>query len=220
MDMLVKAFTFFMHLDAHLVDLISDYHAWTYLILFLVIFAETGLVICPFLPGDSLLLAAGAVAARPDSLDIRWLWLLLCVATILGDSTNYWIGRFTGPKIFHKEGVRLLNRKHLERAHAFYQKHGGKTVVIARFLPILRTFSPFVAGIGKMDYLRFLTFSVLGTLMWITTFVLGGYKLNKQLEGKFGYVIVVIIFISLLPAGIAFLQQKRADARERKATNQ
>ena len=153
-----------LHLDRHLVLLIAQYGYWVYGILFLIIFCETGLVVTPFLPGDSLLFVVGALSAT-GALDLQWVIVLLMAAAILGDSTNYWIGRFIGPRVFTKES-RWLNRAYLNRTEAFYEKHGGKTVLLARFLPILRTFAPFVAGIGIMSYTRFLLFSISGAVMW------------------------------------------------------
>lgn len=211
----------FLHLDKVLSDVVRDYHGWVYLLLFLVVFCETGLVVMPFLPGDSLLFAAGAVAALPGSeLDVTRVFVLMGIAAVIGDSTNYWIGRFVGPKIFRKEKVRFLNRKHLERAHEFYQKHGQKTVVIARFLPILRTFAPFVAGIGRMEYWQFLSYSVIGTIAWVSTFVLAGFYFGSKLGDNFPMIIMGIIVVSLLPAAFAFIRERiraRAAAQTPKA---
>ncbi len=201
---------FVLHLDVHLGQIIQDYGGWTYLILFLIIFCETGLVVAPFLPGDSLLFAAGAFAAI-GAFHVEQLWLVLCSAAILGDSTNYWIGRFVGPKVFHKESSKLLNSKYLDRTHAFYQKHGGKTVIIARFVPIIRTFAPFVAGIGAMRYPRFLAFSVFGTILWISTFVFAGYFFGNIpfVKSNFTLVVFAIIGISILPIVLEWWKHKR-----------
>jgi membrane-associated protein len=210
----------FLHLDKTLETVVSQYHAWVYLILFIVLFCETGLVVTPFLPGDSLLFAAGSLAAMQDSvLEIRFMWPLLFAAVICGDNTNYWIGYLIGPKIFHKENVRILNRKHLEKTHQFYEKHGGKAVVIARFMPIFRTFVPFVAGIGRMNYLRFFTYSVGGTIAWTGSFILGGYFFGNipVVKSHFTIVIMAIIVISLMPGAIAFIRsrmQSSADAKK------
>src|SRR6267378_3257802 len=171
--MLHQVIDLFLHLDVHLGGVIQDYGAWTYLILFAVIFMETGVVVTPFLPGDSLLFAAGSFAAL-GSLDVTRLFLLLVTAAILGDNANYWIGRKAGPRVF-RENLRYLNRRHLDRTHAFYEKHGGKTIVMARFVPIVRTFAPFVAGIGAMRYRRFLPIDVFGGLLWVLLLVLLGY---------------------------------------------
>jgi membrane-associated protein len=201
----------FLRLDTTLLRVVVDYDQWVYLLLFAVIFCETGLVVTPFLPGDSLLFAAGSIAAMNGApLNVRLVFLIMTIAAILGDSTNYWIGRFIGPKVFHGEKTRFLNRKHLDKTHAFYEKHGGKTVVIARFMPIIRTFAPFVAGIGKMNYLRFLSFSVFGTLCWMSCFVLGGYFFGNipLVKKNFTAVIMAIIVISVLPAAIGFIKAK------------
>jgi membrane-associated protein len=192
-------------------------------ILCLILFCETGLVVAPFLPGDSLLFVCGSLAAQVPMQQVGFeLWPLiplLMLAVILGDSTNYWIGRFIGPKIFHKEHVRFLDKENLHRAHRFYSKHGGKTVFIARFLPILRTFAPFVAGIGSMNYPRFLMFSVTGTIAWISTFVLAGYFFgaNEFVKKNFFIVVIAIIIISLMPAFMAWLSARRAARRTAKA---
>lgn len=203
----------FLHLDVHLGQVIKDYGTFTYLILFLVLFCETGLVVTPFLPGDSLLFAAGTFAAL-GALDLYWLLMLLYLAPILGDSSNYWIGRIVGPKIFHREDVRFLNRKHLDRTHQFYEKHGGKTVVIARFMPIFRTFAPFVAGIGKMNYLKFVSFSIGGTLAWISCFVLAGYFFGNipLVKKNFTLAIMAIIAVSLIPGVVEFIRHRRSRA--------
>lgn len=201
----------FLHLDKTLESVIARYQQWIYLILFVVIFCETGLVVTPFLPGDSLLFAAGSFAALPGSvLEVGFVYPLLAIAAISGDSTNYWIGRFVGPKVFYKEDVRFLNKKHLDRTHQFYEKHGGKTVIIARFMPIFRTFAPFVAGIGRMSYLRFILYSVTGTTVWIGTFVLGGYFFGTLpvVKNNFTLVIMAIIVISVMPGIITFLREK------------
>jgi membrane-associated protein len=201
----------FLHLDTTLKDIIEQYHTWVYLLLFAVVFCETGFVATPFLPGDSLLFAAGSLAALPNSvLEVGYVYVVLGTAAILGDSTNYWIGRFIGPKIFAQEKVRLLNKKHLDEAHAFYLRHGGKTIFIARFMPIIRTFAPFVAGIGKMPYVRFLAYSISGTICWVGTFVLGGYFFGNipWVKQHFTVVIMAIIVISLIPAVAGFVKQQ------------
>ncbi|MFB3894030.1 MAG: DedA family protein [Phycisphaerae bacterium] len=203
----------FVHLDRTLDGVSRDYQAWTYLILFVVIFCETGLVVTPFLPGDSLLFAAGTLAARPgNALEVGWVYLLLTCAAVCGDNVNYWIGRFIGPKIFHKEKVRLLNKEYLDRAHAFYERHGGKAVAIGRFLPIIRTFVPFVAGIGSMFYPRFLTFSVCGTLAWMATFVFAGFFFGniEVVQKNFVIVVMAIVVISLIPAFVGFIRTRMA----------
>jgi membrane-associated protein len=210
-DLLKFLLDFFLHLDTHLGQIISDYGTLTYLILFVTLFCETGLVVTPFLPGDSLLFAAGTFAAL-GRLDLMVLLLVLYLAPILGDSCNYWIGRFVGPKVFGRESVRFLKKEHLDKTHAFYEKHGGKAVIIARFMPIFRTFAPFVAGIGKMNYLKFLSFSISGTLLWISTFVLAGYFFGNIpfVKNNFTVAIFAIIFISLIPGIIEYMKHRKA----------
>ncbi len=209
MDLIKTFFDIFMHLDKHLGAVIQAYGIWTYLILFLIIFCETGLVITPILPGDSLLFAAGAFAAL-GALDVMWLFVLLTIAAIAGDTLNYWIGSYMGPKIFHKEKVRFLNREYLDRTHRFYEKHGGKTIIIARFMPIIRTFAPFVAGIGKMTYFHFISYNVVGGIVWIAAFVFGGFFFGNipAVKRNFTLVILAIIFLSILPGIIAFLRHR------------
>ncbi|MEW6365680.1 MAG: DedA family protein [Acidobacteriota bacterium] len=218
MDLIAYFIDFFLHLDKHLNLLIQDYGLWTYLILFLIIFCETGLVVTPLLPGDSLLFAAGAFAAA-GALDRTWLCVLLGIAAILGDTVNYSIGHFIGPKIFSKENVRFLNKEHLKRTHAFYEKYGGKTIILARFIPIIRTFAPFVAGIGSMTYLRFLAYNVVGGILWILTFVLGGYYFGNLplVKRNFTLVIMAIIIISVMPGVIEYLRHRREAARASQA---
>jgi len=205
----------FLHLDKHLNEIIQNYGVWTYLLLFLIIFCETGLVVTPLLPGDSLLFAAGTFAAL-GSLKVEWLYILLSVAAVGGDTVNYWIGHYVGPKVFYKEDVRFLNRKYLDRTHEFYEKHGGKTIILARFIPIIRTFAPFVAGIGKMTYGRFFSYNVFGGLAWIAIFLFGGYFFGNipLVKRNFTLVILAIIFISVLPAVIEFLNQRRRSSTE------
>jgi len=201
----------FLNLDKHLGQVIGEYGTLTYLILFVVIFCETGLVVTPFLPGDSLLFAAGTFAAI-GALELGTLLLLLYLAPIMGDSSNYWIGRFVGPKVFARENVKLFKKEYLDKTHAFYKKHGGKTIVIARFMPIFRTFAPFVAGIGRMNYLRFLMFSISGTLLWISCFVLAGYFFGNipVVKEHFTIAIMAIIVISVIPGIVAFAKEKLA----------
>jgi membrane-associated protein len=203
----------FLRLDQHLTDVVGRYGTGAYVLLGLIIFCETGLVVTPFLPGDSLLFAAGAVAAL-GPLDPAVLVALLAGAAVAGDNCNYWIGRWVGPRAFSGK-VRFLNRDYLDRTHAFYEKHGGKTVVLARFAPILRTFAPFVAGVGAMHYPRFLRFSITGSLLWVSLFVLGGYFFGNLpvVRQNFSLVILAIIAISLMPAAIeAFRTWRRAGA--------
>jgi membrane-associated protein len=200
----------FLHLDKHLHEIIIQYGTLTYVILFGVIFAETGLVFTPFLPGDSLLFAAGTFAAI-GSLNVHLLFLLLTIAAILGDTVNYWIGNYFGPKVFEKK-IRFLKKEHLEKTHQFYEKHGGKTIIIARFIPIIRTFAPFVAGVGAMTYSKFILFNIVGGVLWCALFVYGGYFFGNLpvVKNNFSIVIVVIIFISILPGIIEFIRHKLA----------
>lgn len=190
-----------LHLDVHLNELILMFGLWTYAILFLIIFAETGLVVTPFLPGDSLLFALGALAAG-GAFHLETLMILLTLASIAGDTTNYSIGNYLGPKVFHFENSRFFNKEYLMKTHGFYEKHGGKTIILAKFLPIFRTFAPFVAGIGSMTYPKFIMFNVIGGLIWINGFLLLGYFFGNIpfVKENFGIVILAIIFISILPA--------------------
>jgi membrane-associated protein len=204
-----------LHVDKYLDLIIQQYGLLTYVLLFVIVFCETGLVVTPFLPGDSLLFAVGAFAAR-GSLDVGVALVVLAAAAILGDTVNYWIGAVVGPKVFHKENVRFLNRKHLDRTHEFYERYGGKTIVIARFVPIVRTFAPFVAGIGKMTYGRFLSYNVFGGLLWVLLFVLGGFYFGNIgiVRRNFSLVIIAIVLISILPGVIEALRHR---ARSRAA---
>ena len=210
MDLISLVIDWVLHLDTHLDTLIQSYGVWTYLILFLVVFCETGLVATPFLPGDSLLFAVGTFAAR-GSLDLTAILLLLSIAAILGDTVNYWIGYALGPKVFHGESSRFLNKKHLVRTHEFYERHGGKTIIIARFVPIVRTFAPFVAGIGRMSYGHFIAYNVFGGIGWVAILTLGGYFFGNipVVQNNFSIVIMAIIVISILPGVIEFLRQRR-----------
>ena len=200
-----------LHLDKHLDLIIRNYGIWTYGILFLIIFLETGLVVTPFLPGDSLLFAGGTFAAL-GSLDVKWLVILLAIAAILGDTVNYWIGYMAGPKVFSREKSRFLNKEYLHRTHQFYEKYGGKTIILARFIPIIRTFAPFVAGIGSMTYGRFVIYNISGGIAWVLVFVFGGYFFGNIpfVRHNFSLVIAAIIFLSILPGIIEFLRYRKA----------
>jgi membrane-associated protein len=202
---------FILHLDTHLDQIIQQFGMWTYLILFAIVFCETGLVVTPFLPGDSLLFAVGAFTARPDSLQLLPSLLVLIAAAILGDTVNYWVGARVGPAVFQRENVRFLNKKHLQRTHEFYERHGGKTIILARFIPIIRTFAPFVAGIGSMSYLRFLAYNVVGGVAWVLLFVLGGHFFGNLplVKRNFTLVIMAIIVISVLPGVFEYFRQRR-----------
>ncbi|MBI3795444.1 MAG: DedA family protein [Deltaproteobacteria bacterium] len=210
MELLKEFIEFFLHLDTHLSAAIQAYGVWTYLLLFLIIFCETGLVVTPILPGDSLLFAAGALAAG-SSLNIVWLAVLLSVAAVLGDAVNYAIGHFMGPKVFSREDRRFLKKEYLDRTHQFYEKYGGKTIIIARFVPIVRTFAPFVAGVGSMTYWRFASYNVIGGVAWVTICLFAGYAFGNLpiVKKNFTLVILAIIFISLLPGLIEFLRQRQ-----------
>jgi membrane-associated protein len=198
-----------LHLDKHLQVLVAQYGAWVYLILFVIVFCETGLVVTPFLPGDSLLFVAGTVAAA-GGMDVHLLVLLLIIAAILGDTVNYWIGNYLGPRVFHYQDSRWLNRKHLERAHAFYERHGGKTIVIARFVPIIRTYAPFVAGIGAMSYARFVAYNVGGAVLWVTSLAYAGYFFGNLpiIKNNLTLVIIGIIILSIMPGVIEYLRHR------------
>jgi membrane-associated protein len=208
MDFLTSAFEAFLHIDRHLLDLSMTYGAWIYAILFLIVFFETGVVVTPFLPGDSLLFATGALAAA-GVLDLGMVLALLTAAAIIGDNMNYWIGRGVGPRVF-SEGSRLLKREYLLQTKRYYEKHGGKTVVLARFMPIIRTFSPFVAGIGRMSYPRFLAFDVGGGIFWVCAFTLLGYFFGNVpiVKQNFGLVIVAVILLSIVPIFIEVLRSR------------
>jgi membrane-associated protein len=214
MDILAFLIDVVLHLDRHLVVLIQDYGAWVYLILFLVIFAETGLVVTPFLPGDSLLFVAGTLAAA-GGMDIGLLIVLLCIAAIAGDSVNYAIGKHVGQRLVN--GGRFVRQEHIDRTHAFFDKYGGKTIVIARFVPIVRTFAPFVAGIGKMAYGRFLTFNVAGGILWVVSLTLAGYFFGNLpvVKNNLSLVVIGIIIASIMPGVIEYIRHRRSLAAER-----
>ncbi|MDF3052183.1 MAG: hypothetical protein K0S19_288 [Geminicoccaceae bacterium] len=210
MDLLHRIVDLFLHLDLHLGQLISEYGTWTHLILFMVVFCETGLVITPFLPGDSLLFAAGTFAAL-GALDLWLIVVLLIIAAIIGDTVNYWVGSYIGPRAFRGD-IRFLRKEYLDRTHAFYERHGGKTIIMARFIPIIRTFAPFVAGVGAMSYGRFLTYNVVGAVLWVGIFVLGGYFFGNitVVRENFTLVILAIIAISVLPIAVEALRAWRS----------
>ncbi len=201
---------FFLHLDVHLVEIFQQYGTLTYVLLFLIVFCETGLVVTPFLPGDSLLFAAGALAAG-SSLQIKILFIVLCIAPLMGDQVNYWFGRLLGTKLPFTEDARFLKKQYLDKTHSYYEKYGGKTVIIARFVPIVRTFAPFVAGLGRMNYLKFISFSVVGALLWVSAFLLGGYFFGNIpfIKHNFTVTVMVIIAISLVPGLIEYIRHRR-----------
>jgi membrane-associated protein len=213
MSLFAKLIDIVVHLDKHLGALIGRYEIWTYLILFVVIFCETGLVVTPFLPGDSLLFACGSFASLGtfEFFKVGWVFLALSMAAVLGDTVNYWIGHAMGPKVFQKTDSRIFRKEYLDRTHAFYEKHGGATIIIARFVPIIRTFAPFVAGIGKMSYGRFIAYNVVGGVSWVALFVFGGYFFGNipLVKKNFSLVIFMIIAISMVPGVVEYLRHRR-----------
>lgn len=221
MELIKTLIDFILHIDQHLVEIVSNYKTWTYLILFLIIFAETGLVVTPFLPGDSLLFAAGAIIAKEESgLNIVIMAIILIIAAILGDLVNYHVGKYVGPKAFSGR-YRFLKKEYLERTQAFYNKHGGKTIIYARFIPIIRTFAPFVAGIGTMTYLRFATYNVVGGIVWVVSFLLLGYYFGglPVIKDNFTYVIFAIIIVSVLPPIFEILRNRKKKPVEPEVRN-
>ncbi|MDR0895841.1 MAG: DedA family protein [Prevotellaceae bacterium] len=203
---------FILHIDDHLVEIVNNYHLWTYAILFLIIFCETGLVVTPFLPGDSLIFAAGAIAARPDTaIEVNLLALVLFVAAVLGDTCNYEIGHFFGRKLFGNPDSRIFKQSYLEKTHAFYEKYGGKTIILARFVPIVRTFAPFVGGMGKMHYGYFISYNVVGGAAWVAIFCYVGYFFGNMefVQKHFGLIAIAIIVISVLPAVVEVIRERR-----------
>ncbi len=212
MDLLLNFIDFFIHLDDHLNTLVQTCGSWTYLVLFLIIFCETGLVFTPFLPGDSLLFAVGALAGI-GILDIQGILILLSAAAILGDSANYGIGHILAPRVFQHKKIPFLKQEYLERTEKFFEKYGGKTIIIARFVPIIRTFAPFLAGVGAMRYRRFLLYNVVGGLLWVFLLTLAGYYFGalEFVKENFSLVILGIIVISILPGAIEFLRHRKKD---------
>ncbi|UCV04860.1 DedA family protein [Dechloromonas denitrificans] len=213
MEFIAQFIEIILHLDKHLMLLVQQYGLWIYGILFFIIFAETGFVVTPFLPGDSLLFVAGALAALGEGgMDIFVLMGVLAAAAILGNTVNYQIGRFLGPKVFHWENSRFFNRDALIKTHAFYEKHGGKTLVISRFLPLFRTFAPFVAGIGAMSYAKFTLFNLIGALAWVASLCLAGFWLGNiaWVKTNLSLIIIGIVVFSLIPVGVGYLKSKAA----------
>jgi membrane-associated protein len=207
MEFLQDLVEFVLHLDRHLLDLCTAYGTWVYAIIFAIIFCETGLVVTPILPGDSLLFAVGSLTAI-GALDLPTSMIVLALAAVLGDTVNYWIGDYVGPKVFHQEHGWLLNKEYLLRTHRFYERHGGKTIVIARFLPIIRTFAPFVAGIGTMRYRRFLLFNVTGGILWVCVIVLAGHFFGSipAIKNNFSLVIIALVLIPGIPSLVEFVR--------------
>ncbi|HON60220.1 MAG TPA: DedA family protein [Smithella sp.] len=214
MDYIIYFVDFFIHLDKYLPQIIQSFGVWAYVLVFVVIFCETGLVVTPILPGDSLLFALGTFAAC-GALKIEALCVLLSAAAIAGDSVNYAIGHYIGPKVFHYEDSRFFRKEYLMRTHRFYEKHGGKTIVIARFMPIIRTFAPFVAGVGAMNYSRFIVFNVTGGVAWVCLFLLGGYFFGNlpSVKNNFTLVIIAIVIISVMPGFVEYFRQKYMAAK-------
>ena len=209
-DLIKKLVDFIIHIDRHLAEIIGQYGLWTYGILFLIIFAETGLVIMPLLPGDSLLFAAGAFSAKPETgLNVHAMAFLLFVAAFLGDTLNYWIGHKIGPAVFKREDSIWLRKKHLEKAHAFFEKYGGRAVILARFVPIVRTFVPFIAGAGSMTYSRFLAYNLIGGFVWIYFFIYAGFMFGNQpfVQKNFKLVILAIIILSVVPIVVELVRE-------------
>ena len=221
MELLLYFWDLLVHLDQHLANLLLLHGAWVYLLLFLIVFCETGLVVTPFLPGDSLLFIAGALAATGSSsgqIDLATLNILLIAAAILGNTTNYWIGRYFGPKVFAWEDSRFFNRTAFNKAHAFYERHGGKTIVITRFLPILRTFAPFVAGVAQMTHTRFQSYNIAGGVLWVASLTLAGYWFGNVpwVKNNLTWIILALIIIPGLPALVAVIGNWREQRRARR----
>ena len=224
MEYIHYAIDLFLHLDVHLGELMTDYGIWVYAILFLIIFCETGLVVTPFLPGDSLLFVAGMLLATTENdLNIHLLVLLIIAAAVLGDAANYTIGQFFGKKLFANPRSKIFKQRYLEQTHAFYEKYGGKTIILARFVPIVRTFAPFVAGMGKMSYRRFALFNVAGGIAWASLFLYVGYFISIYFKEKIpfvkdylSYFILLIVFISLLPALIEVYRNRRKNSKTKR----
>lgn len=214
MEFIQLVIDFILHIDRHLAELTAAYGPWIYGILFLIIFCETGLVVTPFLPGDSLLFVAGAIATQ-DAMNVHLMVPLLIVAAILGDAVNYSIGRFFGVRLFANPDSKIFRRRHLEITQTFYARHGGKTIILARFVPIVRTFAPFVAGMGHMSYRRFAAYNVVGAIAWVTLFSYAGYFFGNLpvVQSNLHYLIVAIIFVSILPGVIEIIRHRRAAAR-------
>ncbi|EMX8465763.1 DedA family protein [Serratia ureilytica] len=219
MDIIKFIIDFILHIDVHLAELVAQYGMWVYAILFLILFCETGLVVTPFLPGDSLLFVAGALAALPtNDLNVHTMVALMAVAAIIGDAVNYTIGRLFGEKLFSNPNSKIFRRSYLDKTHQFYEKHGGKTIVLARFVPIVRTFAPFVAGMGHMSYRHFAAYNVIGALVWVLLFTYAGYLFGDLpvVQENLKLLIVGIIIVSILPGVIEIWRHKRAAARQQK----
>lgn len=210
MDLITGLIDFVLHIDKHLVEIIRDYGTWTYLILFFIIFSETGFVVTPFLPGDSLLFVIGALGAK-EVLDLKLMLILLILAAVGGNTLNYFIGKVIGHKLLAMRNSRIIKKEYLYKTQAFYKKHGGKAIILSRFVPIIRTFAPFVAGLGKMSFLRYSMYNVIGGVSWVLLFTLAGFFFGNipEVKNNFTYVIFGIIFVSMLPTIVPYLQSKR-----------
>lgn len=222
-DLIRKLIDFILHIDVHLKEIVASYGLWTYAVLFLIVFAETGLVVTPFLPGDSLLFAAGALCAPADSqLNVHAIAVLLFVAAFLGDTVNYWVGSRLGPAVFRRDDSIFLRKKHLERAHAFFVRYGGRAIILARFVPIVRTFVPFVAGVGRMPYGQFLFYNIVGGFVWVYFFTYAGYLFGTHplVQRNFKLVILAIIVLSVLPIVFEIWRGWRQSVASRKAASQ
>ncbi|CAM4039186.1 DedA family protein [Serratia silvae] len=219
MDIIKFLIDFILHIDVHLAELVAQYGMWVYGILFLILFCETGLVVTPFLPGDSLLFVAGALAALPSNdLNVHTMVALMVIAAVIGDAVNYTIGRLFGEKLFSNPNSKIFRRSYLDKTHQFYEKHGGKTIILARFVPIVRTFAPFVAGMGHMSYRHFAAYNVIGALLWVLLFTYAGYLFGDLpiVQENLKLLIVGIILVSILPGIIEIWRHKRAVARQQK----
>jgi len=216
LELIYSLIDFILHIDDHLVEIVNNYQTWTYLILFLIIFAETGLVVTPFLPGDSLLFAAGAIIAKPETdLNIFIMWGLLFTAGIIGDLVNYHIGKYIGPKAFSGR-YKFLKKEYLDKTEGFYDKYGGKTIIYARFVPIIRTFAPFVAGVGSMSYTKFASYNIIGSFLWVTSFLFIGYFFGGLpiIKDNFTIVIFAIIILSLVPPILEVVKEKYKNKKQ------
>ncbi len=213
----MEILTFVLHLDEHLANIVNQFGVFTYGLIFLIIFAETGLVVTPFLPGDSLLFAVGALSAT-GILNVWIIYISLLVAAVLGDTANYWIGKRMGPRVFSKKNSRIFNQAYLAKTEAYYEKYGGKTIIIARFLPIVRTFAPFIAGVGKMHYGKFFTYNVIGGFIWVTLFVWLGYFFGRIeiIKNNFELAVVGIILFSLIPVIYEYISHRKEKAKNKK----
>lgn len=209
MHYLSEIIQLFLHIDKNILTVVGSYGAWTYLLMFIVIFCETGLVVTPFLPGDSLIFAMGAMISK-TSLNLGYMFIILCIAAVLGDTVNYHIGRYIGPKVFEKEKIKFLKKENLTKTQTFYEKYGGKTIIMARFIPIIRTFAPFVAGIGKMSYRRFISYNAIGGISWVSLLLFVGYFFGNLpfISKNFTIIIYLIIIVSVIPAIFEFIRQK------------